>query len=239
MRAVDEDDERLSRATQRELADAPHETDLVRAVPPPDELAVFEIGADGVPMLDEVPAALSRAQVEAQKRRNEVQWLMAMGCPLAEIARRLGASPRVVAADAIAIRLHNNARFETIKASDVMGQVDAAYGRLMERTMSVADAADDPGLELKALAEARKTMASKIAAMKQLGVVREAPKPHAAPQEHVHRFEIPPEVKQIAVMAALAPALKTQLAEPSPDRDAPAKVAAPVLDVPAETPETP
>jgi hypothetical protein len=233
-----DDEERLSRAARNELADAPHETDLVRALPPPDELAVFEVGADGVPMLDEVPAALSRAQVEAQKRRNEVQWLMAMGCPLAEIARRLGASPRLIAGDAMAIRSHNNARFETIKASDVMGQVDAAYGRLLERTMSVADSAgDDPGLELKALAEARKTMAAKIAAMKQLGVVREAPKPPAAPQEHVHRFEIPPEVKQIAVMAALAPALKTQLTEPQPDRDAPPKVEAPVLDVEPEAKE--
>jgi hypothetical protein len=87
----------------------------------------------------------------------------------------------------------------------------------MRRFMEIADSAEDADVEIKALSEARKTMVSHLASLKQLGITREAPKGPAPAQQHIHKFELPPEVRQVALMAALAPSLKTELAAPEPD----------------------
>ena len=79
----------------------------------------------------------------------------------------------------------------------------------------------------------RKTIVSQLGAYKQLGIDRdiEAEAQAAASRpplhiQHVHAIQLPENVRQMVIAAALAPTLTDELSEPTPD----------TIDVPAIEP---
>lgn len=194
------------------------------ADPTDDDLAPQEYDDAGVPVLASAGTLSTPAQESAQARRGDVQRLLALGCTPAEVAKRLGIARGTVTNDLAIIRHHNRARMEGLKPSDLFGDVDAAYKHILRRTMDLADNADGAEDELKALAEARKTIVAQMAAYKQLGIDRdiEAESRAAAVRpplhiEHVHRVQLPDNVRRMVVQAALESTLTSSLAAPTPD----------------------
>lgn len=200
---------------------------------PGDEVVALEqYGYDenGEPLIKDMVPQLTPAQEAATTRRNEVQRLVALGCSEAEIARRLRVSRSVVARDKALIRQYNRARMAHVKPSDVYGEVDAAYKYILQKQLSIAENADNADQELAALEAMRKTIVSQMGAYKQLGIDRdieaEAQAAAARPPlhvQHVHAIQLPENVRQMVIAAALAPTLTDELPEPTPD----------AIDVPA------
>ena len=200
-----------------------------------DAAALEQYGYDehGEPILKEIPAQLTPAQEAATARRNEVQRLVALGCSDTEIARRLRVSRSAVVKDKAVLRAYNRARMAHVKPSDVYGEVDAAYKYILQKQLAIAENADDADQELAALEAMRKTIVSQLGAYKQLGIDRdiEAEAQAAASRpplhiQHVHAIQLPENVRQMVIAAALAPTLTAELSEPTPD----------TIDVPAIEP---
>lgn len=193
-------------------------------------LEQYDYDANGEPLLKDIPAQLTPAQEAAMSRRNEVQKLVALGCSDDEIARRLRVSKSSIARDKAVLRAFNRRRMDDMKPSDVYGEVEAAYKYILGKQLSIAENADNTDQELAALEAMRKTVVAQMAAYKQLGIDRdieaEARAAAARPPmhiQHVHAIQLPENVRQMVIAAALAPTLTDELAAPTPD----------AIDVPA------
>lgn len=212
-------------STRDELMQIANATaDSREAAPATDDLEQYDYDANGEPLLTHLPAKLTPAQEAAMSRRNEVQRLVALGCSDEEIARRLRVSRAAIKQDKALLRAFNKRRIDAMKPSDVFGEVDAAYKYILQKQLSIAENADNPDQELAALEAMRKTIVSQMGAYKQLGIDRdieaEAARQAARPPmhiQHVHAIQLPENVRQMVIAAALAPTLTDELAAPTPD----------------------